>query len=268
MLKLEKFSVKSRQTLKTGKAGQDFLLLKDVSFEVGDQEIHCILGKNGSGKTTLAYAIMGLDRYEQVGGTISLNNQDIAQLQTDERARAGITIAFQEPARFEGLTVRDFLSIGLRRKNNQSINNTANVSKVAHPDAEVEMKKIFKLVGLEDKFLDRKLDEKLSGGERKRIELASVIMMRPKLMILDEPDASLDIIVYNELYDLMLNIRKELGCSILLITHREEAGMIADKATLIDQGQVIKTGRFRTVMHEYCRRMGARERCLVTKKLS
>lgn len=122
------------------------------------------------------------------------------------------------------------------------------------------------LVGLDETFLNRKLDEKLSGGERKRIELASVIMMKPKLMILDEPDASLDIIVYNELYDLMLRIREEIGCSILLITHREEAGLIADKATFIHEGRSVKSGRFRAVMSEYCKAMGARERCMITRK--
>jgi Fe-S cluster assembly ATP-binding protein len=125
------------------------------------------------------------------------------------------------------------------------------------------------LVDLNDgEILDRKLDEKLSGGERKRIELASVIIMKLKLMILDEPDASLDIIVYNELYDMLTNIREEIGCSILLITHREEAGLISDKATFIDGGKVIETGTFRHVMRKYCETMGKRGKCLAGRKAS
>ena len=91
-------------------------------------------------------------------------------------------------------------------------------------------------------------------------------LMKPKLMILDEPDASLDIIVYNELYDLLLKLKKEIGCSILLITHREEAGLIADKATLIENGEIIATGKFRTIMLEYCKRSKTRDKCLAGRK--
>jgi Fe-S cluster assembly ATP-binding protein len=118
------------------------------------------------------------------------------------------------------------------------------------------------MIGMEENILNRKTDEKLSGGERKRIELASVVAMKPKLMILDEPDASLDIIVYNELYDILLNIKEKLNCSILLITHREEAGLVANKATLIDNGKSIASGRFRHVMRKYCELTGRRERCI------
>jgi ABC-type multidrug transport system ATPase subunit len=90
--------------------------------------------------------------------------------------------------------------------------------------------------------------------------------MKPALMILDEPDASLDIIVYNELYDLLLRIKESLNCSILLITHREEAGLIADKATLIDQGKSIVSGKFRSVMLEYCKRSNAKKKCMAGRK--
>jgi Fe-S cluster assembly ATP-binding protein len=247
MLKINNFSVVSKES--------GVLLLDNISLEVGNNEIHCLLGKNGSGKTTLAYSLMGLERYRQTGGEIIFEGEDISKKKTYERARSGITIAFQEPARFEGLRVKDFLriSVGGGKSSEEELL------------SEQQMIRVLNLVGLDKNFLQRNLDEHLSGGERKRIELASVIMLRPRLMILDEPDASLDIIVYNELYDLMLKIRKEIGCSILLITHREEAGLIADQATLIEKGRVIITGRFRHVMHEYCSRMGARKRCMITK---
>lgn len=238
MLKVKNLSVKSKQESKKH-------LLDNVSLEVGKDEIHCVLGKNGSGKTTLAYVLMGLERYNTEKGKVIFNGQDITKKKTYERARLGLSIAFQEPARFEGLTVRDFLLAGKKKTSKEN-----------------ELKKVLKLVDLDKIFLERKLDEKLSGGERKRIELASVIIMRPKLMILDEPDASLDILVYNELYDLLLKIKKELKCSILLITHREEAGLIADKATLIDGGKIIKSGKFREVMRTYCEREGKKKRCV------
>jgi len=85
-------------------------------------------------------------------------------------------------------------------------------------------------------------------------------------MILDEPDASLDIIVYNELYDLLLKIKNELKCSILLITHREEAGLIADRATLVERGKTIVSGKFRAVMLEYCKRSKVKNKCMAGRK--
>jgi Fe-S cluster assembly ATP-binding protein len=240
MLKVTNLTIKSRE--------KNDKLLDKVSFEVGENEIHCILGINGSGKSTLAYALLGLDRYEYGSGKIMFLGKDISKKQPFERAKLGLTISFQEPARFEGLTVSDYLKAGKKKA------------------TEAEMKHVLNLVGLEAaEFLQRNIDEKLSGGERKRIELASVIIMKPKLMILDEPDASLDIIVYNELYDLMLSVKEELKCSILLITHREEAGLIADRATLISGGKVIESGRFRHVMRVYCEREGRRDRCMAYK---
>jgi Fe-S cluster assembly ATP-binding protein len=224
-------------------------LLKNVDLEVEKEEIHCVLGRNGSGKTTLAYAILGLGGYKKDSGEIFFQGKRLDGLPIFERARRGITIAFQEPARFDGLVVEDFLKAG-----------NANIS-------HQELLDIVKIVGLEEEILKRKLDEKLSGGERKRIELASVMVVRPHLMILDEPDASLDIIVYNEFYDILLAIKEKLKCSILLITHREEAGLVADKATLLENGEVVENGSFRHVMRKYCDLTGRRDRCIAGKKI-
>ena len=237
MLEVKNLSIKSEKKSKK----RD--ILNNVSFKVDENEIHCILGQNGSGKTTLAYAIMGLNRGGKMTGDVKLAGKSLKNKKVFERAQAGIALAFQEPARFEGLLVLDFLMAGSKKKDKKLAEKTLD------------------LVGLGREILNRTIDHSLSGGERKRIELASVIIMKPKVMILDEPDASLDIVVYNELYDLLLRIKEELKCSILLITHREEAGLIADKATLIDGGVMIKTGRFREVMRAYCTRTGRRERC-------
>ncbi len=240
MLEVKNFSIASKE--------DKSILLDKVSFGVEKGEIHCVLGTNGSGKTTVAYAVMGLERYDYVSGKVLFEGQDITKLKPHERAKKGITIAFQEPARFEGLLVSDFLRAGKKDA-------TA-----------LEIKKSLEIVGLKpEDFMNRSLDDKLSGGERKRIELASVMIMKPKLMILDEPDASLDIIVYNELYDLMLRIKEELNCTILLITHREEAGLIANGATLISKGKVVATGPFRQVMRKYCEREGRRASCMAFK---
>jgi Fe-S cluster assembly ATP-binding protein len=240
MLKVEKLVVESKDGKK---------ILDKVDFEVGKNEIHCLLGKNGSGKTSLAQALMGINSELIKSGKIIFLNEDITQKPIFDRARMGLTLAFQEPVRLEGLSVGDFLELGEFKKTDK------------------KFKKILELLGLNGKILNRNIDDQLSGGERKRIELASVALMNPKLMILDEPDASLDIVIYNELYDLLLKLKNEIKCSILLITHREEAGLISDKATLMEGGKIICSGKFRKVMLEYCRRSKVKDRCLAGKKI-
>jgi Fe-S cluster assembly ATP-binding protein len=224
-------------------AEEGVVLLDGINCRVKKNEIHCILGKNGSGKSTLAYSVMGLDRFKQTKGKIFFKDKDISKKKTHERAQMGLTLAFQEPSRMEGLSVKDFFRAGNKKAGAK------------------EIKKALNLVDLNEEFADRYIDENLSGGERKRIEIASVIIMKPDLIIMDEPDASLDIIVYNEFYDLLLRTKKESGCSILLITHREEAGMVADSATFLEGGKCQKTGEFREVMQTYCRRMGRQDKC-------
>ncbi|MCK5080826.1 MAG: ATP-binding cassette domain-containing protein [Candidatus Moranbacteria bacterium] len=240
MLKVTDLTLKTKSDKK--------IIVDKANLEIGKNEIHCLLGKNGSGKTSLAYALMGINLSLIESGEIVFLGKNITKKKIHKRAKLGLTLAFQEPARFEGLSVKDFLLAGNKRKARKNIENT------------------LKILDLDETILNRKIDDKLSGGERKRIELASVVLMEPKLMILDEPDASLDIIVYNELYDLLLKIKKQLKCSILLITHREEAGLIADKATLIDQGKTITSGKFRAVMLEYCRRSNAKKKCMAGRK--
>lgn len=224
-------------------ADKGIIILQDIDCEIKKNEIHCILGKNGSGKSTLVYSIMGMNRFARKKGEILFNGKDISDKKTHERAKAGVTLAFQEPSRFEGLTVREFFRAGNKDATDKEINET------------------LELVDLPREFADRNIDDNLSGGERKRVEIASVIIMRPKLIIMDEPDTSLDIIVYNEFYDLLKRIKKELECSILLITHREEAGLAADRATLIENGRRQMTGDFKEVMRVYCDRMGRKKKC-------
>ncbi len=250
LLEIKNFSLFKEE--KPDKKSEDFLL-KKIDLKIEPNEIHCLLGKNGSGKTTLAYAIMGLNKNNKTRGEIIFQGKKINKYKVHERAKRGIALAFQEPVRFEGLDVFNFLSAG---KKGQGIS----IKKQAE--------KALEMVGLKKEFLQRKIDQKLSGGERKRIELASVIIQKPKLIILDEPDASLDIMVYNELYDLLLKIKNNLKCSILLITHREEAGLIADRASLVEKGKIIETGKFRKVMRRYCSREGRKKRCrLISSKL-
>ena len=219
-------------------------IVDGVSFEVRPGKIHALMGPNGSGKSSIAYSIMGISQYRPTKGKIIFCREDITHLNITERARRGITLAWQEPARFEGISVYDYIKAGLQGKNGDTV------------------KKSLELVGLiPEEYLNRKVDISLSGGERKRIEIAATIAMKPKLLILDEPDSGLDIIVYSEFYEILEAIRNETKASILLITHREEAGEIADEGTLICQGKVKAQGSFKEIMEKYCILAGRKVKC-------
>ena len=220
-------------------------IVKNISLTVNEGSIHAIIGPNGSGKSTLAYAIMGLENYDLSSGTIYFRDTEITNMDVTERARLGITLAWQEPARIEGLSVPKYISLGIKDKSNLT-------EKVIEA---------LKIVNLDpNKYMQRDVDESLSGGERKRIELAATIAMRPKLVILDEPDAGLDMIVIEDFLNIFNKI-KELDMTILLITHREDIGMVADYGTLIWQGKSMITDNFAEVMLRYCAKAGLKEFC-------
>ncbi|MFX1398856.1 MAG: ATP-binding cassette domain-containing protein [Promethearchaeota archaeon] len=224
---------------------QKRVILKNTSFEVIEGSIHAIIGPNGSGKSTLAYTIMGLQNYYPSEGKILFDGIDITNLSIDERARLGITLAWQEPARIDGLTIFKYISLGIKDKTNLR-------EKVA--DA-------LRIVNLEpDNYLSRIIDESLSGGERKRVELAAAIAMRPRLILLDEPDSGLDMIVIEDFLNIFNKI-KELNMTILLITHREDIGMVADYGSLIWRGEHLLTDEFPRVMVRYCAKAGLKEFC-------
>lgn len=221
------------------------VIVNDISFGVEEGSIHAILGPNGSGKSTLAYSVMGLENYDPSEGKIYFQGKDITDLSISDRAKLGITLAWQEPARIEGLSVRKYISLGIKDKN----------------DLEEKVRDALKIVNLApEEYINRFIDESLSGGERKRIELAATIAMRPKLIILDEPDAGLDMIVIEDFLNIFNKI-KQLNMTILLITHREDIGMVADNGTLLWQGNMVITDEFPKVMLKYCQKAGLKNIC-------
>ncbi len=222
----------------------DKIIAENVTFSIEEEEVHALIGPNGSGKSSIAYAIMGLKPYIPVQGEIFFNGKNITKSSITERAKMGITLAWQEPVRFEGITIAEYLEI---------------ISKNREESA-----RMLKLVNLNpNKYLDRKCDNTLSGGERKRVEIAAAVAMNPKLLILDEPDAGLDIIAYGELSSMLNQIKEETGASILIITHREETGEIADYASLMWDGRVIASGEFAEIMEKYCRMARGEKKCMI-----
>jgi Fe-S cluster assembly ATP-binding protein len=201
-------------------------ILNSLNLETRPGEIHSILGANGTGKSTLASVILGLSGYREITGRMLFNGIDITDLSVFERARLGITLAWQEPARFEGLSVAEYLSLGQRYGNDRS----------ASP------RECLLKVGLvPENYLTRSVDTTLSGGERKRIELASVLAMKPKFAILDEPDSGIDALSIDYVVEVIKTFSRG-GTTVLLITHHEEVAEIADRASSLCGGTIMKTG--------------------------
>ncbi len=205
-------------------------LINGLSFTIDPGEVHALIGTNGTGKSTLAYLIMGCEGYRPSEGEIRFDGTVINGLTIHERARLGITMAWQEPVRFEGIAVRDYLSLR---------------SGGTDPSAFLNM------VGLAPAlYLNRMVDKSLSGGERKRIELASILSLRPKFAILDEPDSGIDMLSTQDIIN-VINAFKQRGAAVLLITHREEIAMIADRASQLCNGRIICSGTPEGVAEHY-----------------
>jgi Fe-S cluster assembly ATP-binding protein len=203
---------------------------------MAEGELHALLGPNGAGKSSLAYALMGCSGYRPSAGQIHFRGEDIGGLPIHERARLGLALAWQEPARFEGLSVRAYLALGAQ----QSVADDC-----------------LRRVGLApEDYLDRALDKTLSGGERKRIELAGVLALKPRLAILDEPTAGIDFLSQEEITAVIQAMRGQ--GAVLLITHQESLAAGADRASQLCGGRIVFRGEPAAVIANYktrsCRR--------------
>ncbi len=199
-------------------------ILSGLSMSVREGTVHALVGPNGAGKSTLAYALMGLPGYSPQGGEIVFAGRRLDGVPVDERARLGLSLAWQEPARFEGLTVRQFLLAGARRGDEASLREA-----------------LRKVALAPDLYLDRFVDEGLSGGERKRVELASIVVMEPRLLIADEPDSGIDVEALGHMFELFDSLRAGRA-TVLLVTHSAEVMKHADTATLVCCGRTIEEG--------------------------
>lgn len=205
-------------------------ILSGLSLAIEKHEVHALLGTNGTGKSTLAYLIIGCEGYKPTSGEIIFDRRIINELPIYERARLGITMAWQEPVRFEGILVKDYLTL-------------------KHKD--IDTGYYLKMVGLRPElYLHRMVDKSLSGGERKRIELASILALNPMLAILDEPDSGIDMLSTQDIIN-VINTFRENGSSVLLITHREEIALIADRASQICGGKIVFSGSPHDVAEYY-----------------
>lgn len=206
-------------------------ILNDINLTLDDNKFYCITGPNGSGKSTLAKIIMGL--IEPDSGSITYNGRDITKLSVDERAKLGISFAFQTPVTFKGLTVYDILKI-------------ATGSEVGKKDA----CNILSKVGLCAKeYIDRELNSSLSGGELKRIEIATVIARSPSVSIFDEPEAGIDLWSFKYLTEVFKELRSKAAGTTIVISHQERILAIADAIILLEAGKIKTVGTKDTMLN-------------------
>lgn len=199
-------------------------ILNDVSLEIPTGKLVVVTGPNGGGKTTLAKVIAGLITPDS--GKIFLDEEDITSLDITQRANKGISYAFQQPVRFKGLTVRDLLEL-------------ASGKKIPEP----ELCSILGKVGLcTHDYIDREVNASLSGGEIKRIEIATVLARNTKLSIFDEPEAGIDLWSFSGLVDVFEEMKKKINGTLLVISHQERILEIADEIVVIADGKVRTSG--------------------------
>lgn len=200
-------------------------IIKDISLTVDDGKFVVITGPNGGGKSTTAKLIMGIER--PTGGRILFDGQDITDMSITDRANLGISFAFQQPVRFKGVQVLDLLRLAAKKK--------LSVAEACQYLAEV---------GLCAKdYINREVNASLSGGELKRIEIASVIARASKLSVFDEPEAGIDLWSFQNLIAVFERMRHNIkNGSILIISHQERILDIADEIVVIANGQISMQG--------------------------
>ncbi len=207
-------------------------VLKDVNLNVGDGKLVVITGPNGSGKTTLARLIAGIDMPE--AGQIVLNGEDITNLDVTERARRGVSFAFQQPVRFKGITVRQLIETAAK--------DTLN---------EAQLCEILGRVGLCARdYIDREVNATLSGGEIKRIEIATVLARHTSLSIFDEPEAGIDLWSFKNLIEVFQKMHDENKGTLVIISHQERILRIADEIVLLADGAIQASGEREQMMNQ------------------
>ncbi len=205
-------------------------ILDNINLIINENKFYVITGPNGSGNSTLAKIIMGIEK--QDSGQILLNGKDISNLTIDERAKEGLAYSFQQPVKFKGITVYDLMCLASERFLIKE-----------------EACELLSKVGLcTNEYIIREVNDSLSGGELKRIEIASVLVRNSKLTIFDEPEAGIDLWSFDNLIELFKSIKCTINKSVLLISHQEKLFDLADEVILLKNGKIEKIGSKKEVL--------------------
>ncbi len=216
LLKNISFSVKENGKVKH--------ILKNINLSIDNDKFFVITGPNGSGKSTLAKIIMGI--IKPTSGEIWFNGENITSLSVTERAKKGISFAFQQPVKFKGITVKKMIELA-----------------TGHDIEVSEACKYLVDVGLCARdYINRDIDDSLSGGELKRIEIATIIARESKLAIFDEPEAGIDLWSFSSLIKTFKNLKSKYKCGFIIISHQERILDIADSVIVLSAGELIANG--------------------------
>lgn len=209
-------------------------IVDDVSFSIGDGELIVVTGPNGGGKSTIAKILMGIEKPS--GGKIFLDGQDITDMEIDERAKTGVGFAFQQPPRFKGMKIKRLLSLAAGGELSDD-----------------QCCKLLSSVGLcAREYLNRDADATLSGGEIKRIEIASVLAKQHKLCIFDEPEAGIDLWSFSMLIKRFEQMHSEKSGALLIISHQQRIIDMADRLLIIRDGKVDAVGNRENMQDLLC----------------
>ena len=219
MLELENVCFSVRENGKTKN------ILKNINLKIEEDKFLVVTGPNGSGKSTLAKVIMGINK--PTSGRILFNGKDITSLSISERAKLGISFAFQQPVKFKGITVKQMISLAAGKEISVG-----------------EACKYLSDVGLCARdYIDRDIDGSLSGGELKRIEIATIVARESELAIFDEPEAGIDLWSFNSLIKTFKNLKDKYKCGFMIISHQERILDIADEILVLSNGEVKNIGK-------------------------
>ena len=210
-------------------------VVQDFSLQIACGSLHVIMGQNGSGKSSLAHSLMGLPAYEIISGTIQFKDQDLVAMPIQDRSKAGIFLAFQQPLAIPGVTVFQFLK------------EIYGVSGQQLPPAEFQqlLQDLLQQVGLDISFLYRGFNENFSGGEKKRLEIVQMLLLKPKLIILDEIDSGLDVDALRSIgTSVQQYLQEHIDASCIVITHYRRIldYLQPDFVHVMHEGTIVRSG--------------------------
>lgn len=210
-------------------------ILDDISLNIKKGEIHVLMGPNGAGKSTLGYTLMGSPEYTITSGNIIFDGVDITEDEADKKAKAGIFLSFQEPLEVPGISLEAFIRSSLQQVTGQKVKLMAFTK---------EMEKQMDLLKMNPSYAQRDLNVGFSGGEKKKSEILQLLMLKPKLAILDETDSGLDVDAVRTVSKGIEEYQKQTGGSLLIITHSTKIleSLHVDKAHILVKGKIVHTG--------------------------
>jgi len=216
-------------------------ILKGIDLLVKQGEIHALMGPNGSGKSTLAYTLAGHPAYEPTAGQVIFNGIDLFELEADERARSGLFLAFQYPAAVPGVTLAKFLRQAITSRMQAEDPDSKGIS---IPAFRRLLKEKMDMLGIDQKFAGRYLNEGFSGGEKKRVEILQMATLEPKIAIMDETDSGLDIDALRIVAEGANRLRQQSGMGALVITHYQRIlnYITPDYVHILLDGRIVESG--------------------------